>query len=351
MKSWIFRDTLLTESHRWPLIVLHFLIGSLLGLAVAIVWPSPHQATLEISVELNPYRVVDDLSVAKYAGVQFRNVDDYKYWQMQQLNSLVLFDEYLHETLVRLRGIDPYWNSVSVEELRGMLQVYWRNAGKWLLVAGASQPDYAEQAVSTWRDVIFDKTINAISNAKHLLLLDLQLQTITDEQLALRMRATELAEIKDALLTWQESLEVVHYSGSIETIDSWRFGILAARAAGMDLGWKSLLEDIPPPGASPQEYGSWIDRLIPAIEEEAEIASTQLDHLELERSNVFTQWENALQEGHGLSATLFIEQPSDLSPHVKQVRSTGLVALVGGLLGLLIWGLEVLFRVSLGGAT
>ena len=90
MQEWVLRDELLAAFHRWPMIVLFSLVGTLLGLAFAYLWPASYRANVELSVELNPYRALDDQYVPEFADAEFRNIDDYKHWQMLQLSIVVL---------------------------------------------------------------------------------------------------------------------------------------------------------------------------------------------------------------------------------------------------------------------
>lgn len=346
MNSWSLRDEILALTHRWPVIVACFLIGSLLGWGAAILWPSPYRATADLYVALDPYRAVDDRYVAAYAGDEFRNVDDYKYWQMEQLDGLAFFDDYLQETLVRLASEDPYWNSVEVPALRNQLHIYWRNAGKWRLVAQDSDAKRAAQAVMVWRDVIFEKTSVAISSAQSLFLVDLQLRAVMATQVETNLRQAELEEIQGAITLWRDHARRLQDNQPLEASERLYLSTLAARAADWNAGWQLLLESIPPPESPRQEYLPWIDRLVAAIAQANETVAARLIALEEERANLTGQWQRAYQNGRGLAATLLIERPTDTAPAVKKVRPTGLAALIGGGLGVLVFGMRVLISAS-----
>ena len=85
------RDEILHRAHFWPLPFLVFLAGCLLGWGAALLWPSPYRAETTLHVSYN-------------ADSIFRNPDDYKNWQMEELNTLVLAKGTLQETLARLEG-------------------------------------------------------------------------------------------------------------------------------------------------------------------------------------------------------------------------------------------------------
>lgn len=338
MEQTVLRDEIYAAAHRWPVIVASFIIGSLIGIFVAIVWPSPYRATLELGVELSLYRATEDDYIAEIAKLPFRNADDYKYWQMQQLNALVFSDEYLGETLSRLKETDIYWQEFTVQELRDMFQVYWRNAGRWRLAAEVSRSHNAKQAVETWRDVILEKTNGSITDARKIYLIDLQLQRTEDALLESKIRQAQLAEIKAVLLDWREKIQGTDGTGVLDPSQRWWLISLASQAAGVNLGWRSLLDSIPSPGASMEEYIPWVEKIIIHMEAESEAIATQIDELDRQSEILQSEWELALQDSDGLAATLVVEKLSDMEPRLSQVRPNFIAALVGGMFGLLLWG-------------
>jgi len=346
MKKVVLRDEIFEAAHRWPIIVASVLVGSLIGILVSSIWPSPYRATLELSVGLNPYRVSDDDYISEFAGVPFRNADDYKYWQMLQLNALVLSDDYLDETLERLREIDEHWQEVSVEELREIFQVYWRNAGTWRIAAEVSKSQLAEQAVETWRDVILEKTEASIASAQEIFLLELQIQAIRDSLLQARIRSDLLLEVEETLVKFHKELESLKNSDPIDPSERWRLLSLVSQAAGMNIGWQSLLDSFPESHADEEEYSSWLDEIVIHIGVESELLSNQVEVLERESDQVLAEWEQAVKDGDGLAATLTVEQISGFNMSVRQLRPTGIAALVGGLLGLLVWGVFTSLRIQ-----
>jgi len=348
MKMVELRDEIFAAAHMWPIITASFLAGSLIGILVSFVWPSPYRATLELIVGLDPYRVAQDNYISEFAEVPFRNADDYKYWQMQQLNALVFSDDYLDETLSRLVDIDTYWQEVSVEELREILQVYWRNAGMWRLAAEVSKSPYAEQAVETWRDVILEKTEDSIAYAREIFLLDLQLQVIRESLLKVRNRLEQLSEVEEALSQIHAELESDDNFNLLNPSERWRLLSLVSQAAGMNLGWQSLLDAFPVSNDHVEDYISWVEKVMIGIGVESETLSNQIESLERESVIVLAEWEDAVQDGDGLAATLTVEKIIGLDTSVRQLRPTYIAALVGGLLGLLVWGVFTLMRIQKG---
>jgi hypothetical protein len=346
MDDWSLCEAIFKAAHRWPLMLALILAGSLLGLLFTFVWPSPYRATTEIYVGLNPYRAVEDQSVAAFAQTDFRNADDYKYWQMEQLNGLALFDDYLNETLSRLRDENEYWNGIDISELRNMLSLYWRNAGQWRLVAETNDPRHAGQAVSAWRAVILEKTARALLNSKDLFLLDLELQKIKDSQQESGQRRADLASIRGGLLSWRTDISQRSPSQSLEDLERWQLWNLAARAAAPDQNWRTILKEIPGQGSSARDYVPWIDQLLIAIDSETETLESHIESLAERQTQIAGQWQEALGQSQGLAATLQIEKPSNTPPEVHKVRPTGSAILVGGGFGFILFVFVVLVDVS-----
>jgi len=348
MKTLILRDELFKAAHRWPLIVGSFLIGSLCGLLLTFFWPSPYRATLELVVGLNPYRAYEDSYVAEIAEIPFRNADDYKYWQMQMLNTVVFSDEYLEQTLSNLIEIDAYWRSKSVEDLRGMLQVSWRNAGEWRLAAEASDPQHASQAVSIWQEVILDQTRSSISKAQDIYVLDQQLQTLQEMLFRDETRVEELSDISNTLNQWLGDMHSINQSEQLEILTRWWLFSLVSLSAETDPAWQSLLEAFPSENAPLSEYESWVEKTMTSLEIEMGLLSTRINNLINEQENVLNEWKIALQDADGLAATLSVEKDGNSGPNIRQLRPIPLGALVGGLLGVLIWSGFTLIQISKG---
>lgn len=346
MDDWVLRDEILAASHRWPLILVFILVGSLLGLAFAFLWPSSYRANIELSIELNPYRALEDLYAREFANAAFRNVDDYKHWQMSQLSILVSSDYYLQETLNRLSKIDLYWNSIEVPELRQMLDAKWRNAGLWLLTADADSLLRASEAVETWRDVILEFTGNAISMSRELYQLELALRSLNDELVEFQLKHSALEQTKSNL---NEIVITLSAAGSDEPVsqsDRMRLFNLVNQADVNGIGWQMIVDEFPDPNAPSSEYLNWVELVIGIVDHELDSIMDGNQVLEDEITKANSEWEDALQTAQGLSATLSLTSVQDDQPQGRQVRPYSLAALVGAILGLLVWFLVFLVKIT-----
>jgi hypothetical protein len=346
MDEWVLRDEMLAAFHRWPIIVLFGLVGTVLGLAFAYLWPPSYRANVELSVELNPYRVLDDQYLPAFAGAEFRNVDDYKHWQMLQLSIIVLSDPYMTETLSRLREVNPQWSSTSEQDLRELLSANWRNAGVWHLVANGSTSALAAEAVETWRDVVTELTREAIAASRELFRTELVLRSLNNELVEAQLQQTALEAIQadlDEILVKLNSLsrdEVLPESDRLELFT------ITNQLGGLIPGEQRSVNGFPQDDSPVSAYTDWLEGLNLIIERELSSIELRFAVLEDEISRMSAEWEENLRKGSGLAATLNLENRQSANKRVEEIRSYSLAALIGALLGLLAWLMVFLLRVT-----
>ena len=340
MNQWSLRTEILSITHRWPVIVLFILVGSLTGWGVARLWPSPYQATSEIYVGLDPYRWAKDQNVLRFTGgVAFNYPDDYKNWQMANLNVIVLTDDVIKEVLRRLREHDSYWLDVNRQQLSEMMNVYWRNVGKWRLVINNPQPQYAIDAVNTWQQVAIELIQTSIFHARNTMLVDIQLQSIAGQKTQTETELAAQQETLKQLQSWQAQISQMPSGQTITDTQRSQLQALAAVDANDKPGWTRLLDNFPPAGSSPTTYLSWIADARALIEEEIMQSQETLTHLETEWNQTQESYVQASQGSRGVSPTLQVEILSETIAPPVQIRPTSTLALIGGLLGLVIWAL------------
>lgn len=326
--NWNLRADILEISHRWTLPFFAFLIGSLIGIGVSFLLPSP-------------YRAESDLYIAYNADGVYRNPDDYKNWQLGELEAFTSSEHILNETLDRLKAEDSYWEDTTTEELRRKLHTYWRNAGKWRLVAKDSDPGHTTQLVRVWREVIIDEVTGATSQAAVMLDLDTQIKGVINSKVAVDTQLTQLTQMKAALDTWvggekgQQPLNI---------LERWHLQTIATNIATYNPVALPLLEEIPPPEAPARDYLPWVERLIVVMQGDLMIIQELSATLTSQHDALTLDWEEASDASHGLTAFLVVEPLSESNLIAKPVRRTSQLALVGGLLGVLIWGLFWLGR-------
>jgi hypothetical protein len=108
--------------------------------------PANYRAASNLYIALNPYRTYEDANFLANVNPEYTNLDDYKNWQMAQLDSAVYLDDFMQVTLDRLKEQDQRWQDVDISQLRKMLRAEWRTAGNWSLVADTRDAELADQA-------------------------------------------------------------------------------------------------------------------------------------------------------------------------------------------------------------
>lgn len=346
MNEWRLRDEILASAHRWPMIVVFAMAGALIGLIAAFIWPAPYQANLELSVELNPYRVLDDQYLSAFTNAEFRNIDDYKHWQMMQLSILVLSDPYMTETLNRLRQIDPFWNSVNEQELRTMLAANWRNAGVWLLSAKSDSESRAVEAVEVWRNVVIDLSAEAIRNSQSLFQIELKLRALNDQLVQNQLALASLEDLQRTILDYQDELGKLDQGAVLPTEYHQEMLVKRIQLAEILPGEFEEGNIFPKLNAPVREYAAWLDLISDYIGDQILAFKMRENILTQEISDVTSLWKAGLENAQGLSATLNLAKRSNTSPAVNQSKSYGLAAMIGAILGILSLIIVFLYQIT-----
>jgi hypothetical protein len=346
MKDLLLGEELRRMFHQWPQIVLFFFLGGFLGVALSAIWPAPFRATTEIYVGLDAFRAVESRYVGEFTNVEFRFPDDFKHWQMMQLNALAFSDEYLIETLTRIEDQELLATQVDLVFLREVFSVHWRDAGKWQLVAETRQAELAVELVETWKDVILEKTNFAIKNSQNLFLLDLQLQALETEYTKLDLEISELNALQENLERIQNVLAKNNTNDLLDESTYTELTILSTQAASLIPGWDQLVEVTLSPDTPTHEVSRWIGLVAVLIAHREGVLHNQLDNLTYKLSEVMELWRQTLSEGRGLAATIMVEEYSGIQTRVSQPRSPGTAGLTGSFLSLLVWGLLRLVQIT-----
>ncbi|MBM3146173.1 MAG: hypothetical protein FJ010_14610 [Chloroflexi bacterium] len=339
-----FRDIIFSLTHRWYMIAACFVVGALLGWGASKLLPPLYRADLDLYVGINAYRGPRDRYIVQVVQDELRKLDDYKNWQMEQLNGLAVTDEFLSDTLERLRAGDDYWLDVSVEDLFYQLRGSWRNAGRWHLAAEASRPELAVQAVENWGEVIAERMNEGILHARQLVAIDASLVTVADELTDSLARYQTLAWVKPDLEAARQALEDHPPDEPWGAYDHWRLISQTTRAADWGPGWSALIEAYPAPQALPAEYLPWVERALVSIESDLEGLPELIEYLETQHETLAAQYAEEAEKSLGLSAGMELEMSEEISPRVEDVRPSGSLMLVGGFLAVVIWLLLGLVR-------
>ncbi len=346
INTWNLRDQILLAAHRWHWIAAFIISGALLGWLAGSIWPAPQRATFDLIVNLNACRAPDDSYVAELAQEQIRNLDDYKNWQMGQLEGLALSDDFLDETLARLNAQDSAWQNTTTGELRAMLALDWRNAGVWHLRAENADPARAAQAVQTWGQVIVERVAAAVEHARTLVAIDSRLAVNAAAHSELAQRAVLLESLQEAVTSWHTRLSARPADQILPTAERWRCLAAASSAADWTPAWQAQLARTPGPNAAAVEIADWLGSVLALIEVELSDLPARQALLKREYAELAPHYARAASGSLALSAGLEVKLLSADSPALESLRSPASSALIGGMLGLLAWGFAALVQLS-----
>ncbi len=320
--EWHWQTDFITLAHRWYLWLVLFLVGCGIGWLSARLLPAP-------------YRAEADLGVFYQSDAIFRNVDDYKNWEMGQLQALILSDQLLTLVQARLSQQDPFWQTQSPADLRQRLHVYWRNAGIWHLVAEDRQPQRAVQLVQAWKAVILEE-MGRIGKLTHeLKQIHTEILALGQAKVATEQRLIELQAMSAILQNWQPWSDPSLAAQPVPPLQRWRLLELASRFDQNRAGDHTLAATLPPSDALADEYQAWVEQASSAIETESRLLQEQLPFLEQRLSEMTTKYNEVAAASWYLSVYVGV---NDLNAEVKgprPVRTEALAALIGGLLTLL----------------
>jgi hypothetical protein len=332
VSEWSLRDEVLETSHRWPLILLFCLVGAALGWLVSQVLPSPYRAKEDLHVILNIYRWEYDQNVLRFTGdVSFNHPDDYKNWQMANLNVLVLRGDLAGEVLQRLQAQDPAWNLVDLEELQSMMDVYWRNAGRWTLVVDHPDPQMAAEAVRMWKAVVLEWIRAAIDSSVNTIELEMAMQKLAGEVSEAVDREGVLQSIQTSLEEWRAENEGLPGSEALAETELAYLSGLAAQAPD------TLTASLPAPDSQRSAYLNWVDQAWAALAGSQQVLEGRLAALHSEQDRLAGEYEAASKASLGFSPNLEVTPVSETAPASSPIRPTATLVFVGGLIGLRAW--------------
>jgi hypothetical protein len=295
---------------------------------------------------LNPYRKFSDTNFEALANPKYSNLDNYHYWQMSQLNSVILMDSYLAATLDRLRQVDPYWQTVDLAQLRGMLETEWRSSGTWSLIANHPNLLFAQQAARTWSDVVVELVPQAVTAARDTFRIDQVLQSNEDAILQATLRQRELMAAQKDLQEWQNTAQDGPPESAVEPAQRWQLLATVTRLADYSPIWMNVLHNQPEVEAKTQAYLDWIDQTLPLLEIEAETMHQRIVFLNQQQIELATQYSQTSQKSLSFSPNIEIQRKEDLAP--LKMRPSSTLVLVGGITGLLIGLLSQLVIITRG---
>lgn len=343
-KNWQLRDALYRFFHNWPLLAGCFLLGSLLGWLAGSLWPPYYKATGEVYVALNPYRTYSDARFLALAKPRYANIDNYHYWQMNQLDALLYQNDLLQAVQDRLQTEDSYWNAYTSAELRLMLDADWRTAGDWKLSAFHPDRERAIELSRAWSATAASEAAESITAARDLISIDGNLAAVNAQRQALDERISVLQQAERALEVWSESAADLNQGQPLPAETRWQAYALTSALAVSNPAWDALLEAQPAPDAPAGDFRIWVEGVLDVFRSELDLLPGQAQTLEIRREELKTAYETAAERSRGLSPNLEVQAMGE--PQARAVRPRAALALIGGLLGITIAVLAALVHIT-----
>jgi hypothetical protein len=338
MQTWSLQEEILSLFHRWYILAAIFAVFAALGFGIARIIPVSYQAETQLYIGLEAYRAYSDPTFSAYANQEYTNLDDYKNWQMAQLNELIFASDFITETQQRLKQSDSAWENGSASDLRAMLRAEWRTAGKWSLIAEDKNRKLAVAASATWSKVVIEKVSQAIASAQEMIKLDIQLQETAKKKTDIKARLAVLQTTQIALKEQAAALQQMAENQPLQTLPRDRILALGILAADNSPAWQEITSAQPSQGGRPENYITWIAKIQAASAAEIPSLNAQLEVLEKDSAAKQDSYKQASKSSRGISPNLQIEELAENEPpDVSQKRPTGIFPLVGGILGVLLW--------------
>jgi hypothetical protein len=194
--------------------------------------------------------------------------------------------------------------------------------------------------------VIREQVSVAVAAALESQSLDLEIRSIQETQTLAAAQAALIEGHLAVLKDWEAQIRTVPAGQPLDEATRlwlWEASSLADRESGGAL----LLEAYPPPGAPVEAYLTWLDQAIKALERGKQALAAQIAALETEKNDLVSGYGAAAQQSLGLSANLVVDKISADPPQVALARPLGAFVFIGGMLGLIAWGLLWLARIAL----
>jgi len=232
---------------------------------------------------------------------------------------------------------------VSLDDLKPRLKTYWRNAGRWRLVAEWGDSEHAFQLGQSWSAVFLDSVNQSISDAYTLIELDARTRSTTATLVDINHQELRLAQVKKALQTWQAGLSPTNNTLPLEPLERWRLLRLAATLVEFNPIELALVNQAPSSDAQAQAYAPWVTLLLTSAESQITALQGQANDINLQLEQLKESFQKNVQTSNGLTAYLVVEPLQETLP-AQPVRRSSLMALVGGCVAVLAYALFWLAR-------
>ena len=336
MNEWRLQKKLIQFIKSWPILIAVFLGSGLITWGAVHLFPPLQRATADLYIGIDITRVYDVSSAATYTIAEPFNVDDYKNWQLSQVNSIAISERLANLTLEKLQDLDPYWKNISVSEFKGMQDLNWYDVGTWRLQFQAPEIDRALQAVQVWREVLLQDLSRLIQESEDVLEFEGGMRASNTAILNLKTRTTVLELLIEEITAVQAELKKADPQQGMDDSTREEIWLSIAGAAEEDSLWEQILDEIPEKDQPNLEYIFWMDQVLAVVESDYESHLAIMEALVSDHETLTEDYVREIEEAEGLSASLYFEEEGS-QPEIIEFYPDTQMAFLGSIVGLLIY--------------
>ncbi len=336
MSEWKLQEKLVQFIKTWPILITVFLGSGLITWGTVHLFPPLQRATADLFIGIDITRVYDVSSLATYAKTEPFNVDDYKNWQLSQINGIATSERVANLTLEKLRELDLYWEDVSAAEFQELQDLFWYDVGMWRLQFQAPENEYALQGVQAWREILLQDLSRLIRESEDVLELEGRMRASNTAISQLETRVIEMEILVAGITAIRVELENADPQQGMDDSTRENLWLLVAGAAEEDALWGQVVDDIPEKDQSHLAYILWMDQVLIAVESDLESHQSIMEVLVRDHEFLTEDYLREIEEAQGLSASLYIEEEGTQPKIIKTYPDTQ-IAFLGSLIGLLIY--------------
>ncbi len=336
MNEWKLQKKIVQFIKLWPILIAVFLGSGLITWGTVHLFPPLQSATADLYIGIDITRVYDVSSAATYTIAEPFNVDDYKNWQLSQVNSIAKSERIANLTIKRLQDLDPYWENISASEFQEMQDLFWYDVGTWRLQFQSPDIDNALQAVQVWREVLLQDLSRLIQESEDVLEFEGRMRASNTAIKKLKTRTTVLELLIEEITAVQEELKNADPQQGMNDSSREEIWLSIAGTSEEDPMWEQVLNDIPERDQPNLEYIYWMDQVLAVVERDYESHLAVMEALVSDHESLTEDYVREIREAEGLSASLFVREEGSQPEIIKFYPDTQ-IAFLGSIIGLLIY--------------
>ncbi len=336
MEDWKLREKIIQFIRTWPILILVFIGSGVVSWSIVHFFPPAQLAVAEIYIGIDITRVYDVSSLSTYAKTEPFNVDDYKNWQLSQVEGIAFSELIADQSLAELRNLDSYWESVSTIEFLSMQDLDWYDVGVWRMKIQTPDKENALQGVQVWREKLLQELTRLIEESEDVLEFEGRMRATNEAITLLEIRVEELKILReniDPLLDKFKNLDPEQVVDKLTRDELWSIFV---GLAFDDFLWAQTLNDFPDQDQTQLMYTDWLERVLIIIDTDKEKTNQLLETLEGDLVLLTEDYIREINEAQGLSASLYVEELTS-DPRMEPYYKDSVIGLAGSFLGLLIY--------------